>query len=199
MEFYGQRFLVVAASVAHLALHVDVGHEVHLDAALAVALAGLAAAAGDVEAEAAGLVAALARLGQHGEKVADGREDLRVGGGIGARSAADGRLVDADHFVDLVGAVEGFVHAGLFARSVDSLGQRAVEDVVDQRAFSAAAHARHHRHHAERDADGEVLQVVLARAGHGEPLAGEWPRLGAMQHAGWLRRDSGRSAIRDRP
>jgi hypothetical protein len=30
----------------------------------------------DVEAEAAGFVAALARLGQHGEEVADGREDL---------------------------------------------------------------------------------------------------------------------------
>ena len=192
VEFHGQSFLVVAASVADLALHVDVGHEVHFDAALAVALAGFAAAAGDVEAEAAGLVAALARFGQHGEQIADGREDLRVGGGIGARRAADGRLVDADHFVDLVGAFERFVHAGLFARAVERLGQRAIENVVDQRAFSAAAHAGDDGHHAERDADGEVLQVVLARAGHGEPLAGERPRLGAMQHACWLRRDSGR-------
>ena len=62
VELYGQGFLVVAAAVAHFALYVDVGHEVHFDAALAVALAGLAAASGDVEAEAAGLVAALARL-----------------------------------------------------------------------------------------------------------------------------------------
>ena len=38
----------------------------------------------------------------------------------------------------------------------------------------------------------DVLQVVLARAGDGEPLAGERARLGAMQHAGWRRRDSGR-------
>jgi hypothetical protein len=90
LEFDGEGFLVVAAAVADLALHVDIGHEVHLDAALAVALAGFAAAAGDVEAEAAGLVAALARLGQHGEEVADGREDLGVGGGVGARGAADG-------------------------------------------------------------------------------------------------------------
>ena len=104
MELYGQGFLVVAAAVAHLALDVDVGHEVHFDAALAVALAGLAAAAGHVEAEAAGLVAALARLGQHGEEIADGREDLRVGGRVGARGAADGRLVDADDLVDLLGA-----------------------------------------------------------------------------------------------
>ncbi len=182
VEFYGQRLLVVAAAVAHLALHVDVGHEVHFNAALAVALAGLAAAAGDVEAEAAGLVAALARLGQHGEKVADGREDLRVGGRVGARRAADGRLVDADNLVDLLGAGEGFVRAGFLARAVDGLGQRAVENVVDQRAFAAAAYAGDHGHHAQRDADRHVLQVVLARAGDGEPLAGERARLGALQH-----------------
>ena len=62
VEFYRQGFLVIAAPVAHFALHVHVGHEIHFDAPLAVALARLAAAAGDVEAEAAGLVAALARL-----------------------------------------------------------------------------------------------------------------------------------------
>ncbi len=184
VELYGQRFLVVAASVADFALHVDVGHEVHLDAALAVALAGLAAASGDVEAEAAGLVAALARLGQHGEQVADGREDLRVGGRVGARRAADGRLVDADDLVDLLGAGEGVVRAGLLARAVDGLGERAVEDVVDEGAFAAAADAGDHGHDAERDADGQVLQVVLARAGDGEPLAGEGARLGAVQHGG---------------
>jgi hypothetical protein len=40
-----QRLLVVTAAVTHVAEHVDVGQEVHLDAPLAVALAGLAAAA----------------------------------------------------------------------------------------------------------------------------------------------------------
>ena len=120
VELHRQRLLVVAAPVAHLALHVDVGHEVHFDAALAVALAGLAAASGHVEAEAARLVAALARLGQHGEQIADGREDLRVGGRIGARRAADRRLIDADDLVDLLGAGERVVRAGLFARAVDA-------------------------------------------------------------------------------
>ena len=182
VELDGQGFLVVAAAVAHFALYVDVGHEVHLDAALAVALAGLAAAAGDVEAEAAGLVAALARLGQHGEEVADGREDLGVGGGVGARRAADGGLVDADDLVDLLGAGEGVVRAGFLARAVDGFGQRAVEDVVDEGAFAAAADAGDDGHDAEGNADGEVLEVVLARAGDGEPLAGEGARLGALQH-----------------
>jgi len=49
--------------IAHLALHIDVGHEIHFNAPLPVALAGFAAASADVEAEAAWLVAALAASG----------------------------------------------------------------------------------------------------------------------------------------
>ena len=121
LEFYGQRFLVVAAAVADFTLNIDVGHEVHFNAPLAVALAGFAASTGDVKAESAGLVAAFARLGQHGEEIADGREDLCVGGRIGARGAADGRLVDTHDLVELLRAGERFMNAGLFARAVDAL------------------------------------------------------------------------------
>ena len=49
-----QRLAVVALALADVAGDVDVGQEVHLDLDDAVALAGLAAAALDVEAEAAG-------------------------------------------------------------------------------------------------------------------------------------------------
>ena len=84
------------------------------------------------------------------------------------------------------------MHAGFFARAVECLGKRAVENVVDQGAFSAAADAGDNGHDAEGNADGEVLQIVLARAVDGDPLAGEGARLGAMQNAGWRRRDIGR-------
>ena len=50
-----QRLAVVALALADVAGHVDVGQEVHLDLDHAVALAGLAAPALDVEAEAPGL------------------------------------------------------------------------------------------------------------------------------------------------
>ena len=66
-----ERLAVVALAVALLARHVDVGQEVHLDLDLAVAAADLAAAALDVEREAAGLVAARPRLLRLGEQVAD--------------------------------------------------------------------------------------------------------------------------------
>src|ERR1035438_8563831 len=129
VEFYCESFLIVAAAIADFALHVDVRHEVHFNAALPVALAGLAAATAHVKAEAAGLVAALTGLGQHGEEVADGREDLRVGGRIGARGAADGGLVDANYLIDLLGAGDGIVRAWFLARAVNALGQRAVQNI----------------------------------------------------------------------
>src|SRR6516162_7675992 len=71
VEFYCQSLLVVTASVADFTLHVDVGHEVHFDAALTVTLAGFTTATSNVEAEATSLVAAFARFGQHGKEIAD--------------------------------------------------------------------------------------------------------------------------------
>src|SRR6202008_1238517 len=183
VEFYSQCFLVVATPVADFTLHIDVGHEIHFDAALAVAFAGFAAAACDVKAETARFVAAFARLGKHGEKVANGRKDLGVGGGIGTRRAADGRLVNTNDLVYLVFAEDAFVRAGFLARAVKALGKGGVEDVVDQRPVAAAADAGDDRHASERNANVEVLQVVLARAGHSEPIAGERARLRALQDA----------------
>src|SRR3546814_9936657 len=64
-----QGLAVVALALADVALHVDVGQEVHLDLDDAVALAGLAAPALHVEREAARLVAARIGLRQAGEPV----------------------------------------------------------------------------------------------------------------------------------
>src|SRR5690606_357127 len=90
----------------------DVGQEVHLNADDAVALAVLAAAALDVEAEPSRLIPPGPRLGRAAEEVADGREQARVGGGVRPRRAADGRLVDVDDLVDVLEALDGIVLAG---------------------------------------------------------------------------------------
>jgi len=58
----------------------------------AAALAGFAAAAFYVEAEAAGTIATLAGFGSMAKSSRIGGEDTGVGGGIGARGAADGGL-----------------------------------------------------------------------------------------------------------
>src|SRR6266446_5820963 len=141
-----QGFVVVAAAAADFALHVNVGQEVHFDAALAFALTSLAASAGDVERETSGFVSALAGFGQHGVEVTNRREDAGIGCGIGARGAADRRLVDANDLVDQLRSGDGFVRASLFAGPIELPGERAVEDVVDQGRFAGAGNTGHNCH-----------------------------------------------------
>ncbi len=176
VELYGEGFLVVAAAVADVAEDIDVGEEVHLDATLAFTLAGLAAASLDVEGEAAGFVAALAGLGEHGKEIADGGEDTGVGGGIGARGPADGGLVDLDDFVDLVDADDSAVLAGLFAGAVEFFCEGAVEDVVDEGALAGAADAGDNGHDSEGEVDREIFEVVGVGVLDGDPVAGKRPR-----------------------
>ncbi len=84
-----QRFAVVALAVADVAGHVHVRQEVHLDLDQAVALAGFAAAAAYVEAEAARRIAARTRFRYLRVQFAQRREQAGVGGRVGARGAAD--------------------------------------------------------------------------------------------------------------
>src|SRR5690554_2926068 len=162
---------VVPRALADLAGDVDVGEEVHLDLDRAVALARLAAAALDVEREAAGLVAALARLGRPGEEVADLGEDAGVGGWVRSWGAADRALVDLDDLVDVLDAGDASVGARRGLRPVEGLGQRRAEYRVHERRLARARGAGHAGERAERDRDVDVLEVVLARALDHQPLA----------------------------
>jgi hypothetical protein len=81
---------------------VDVGQEVHFDLDHAVALAGFAAPALDVERETAGAVAARAGFRNAGKQLADRCQQAGVGRRIGARRATDRALVDVDHLVEMV-------------------------------------------------------------------------------------------------
>ena len=179
VELDGESLLIVTASVTYFAEDVDVGEEVHLDAALAFSLAGFAASALHVEGEAAGFVAALAGFGEHGEEVAHGGEDAGVGGGVRARGSADGGLVDLDDFVELVDADDAAVLAGFFAGAVEFFGEGAVEDVVDEGGFSAAADSGDDGHDAEGEVGGDVLEVVGVGVFYGDPVAGEFAWVGA--------------------
>src|SRR5690606_29090450 len=102
----------------------------------AVALAGFAAPALDVEGEAARLVATLAALGQHGIKLAYRREDSGVGRRIRARRAPDRRLIDLDHLVDGFEPVDPRLRARLGQAAVELARQRAEKNILNQRRFA---------------------------------------------------------------
>src|SRR5205823_7388438 len=158
-----ERLAVVALSVALLARHVHIGQEVHLDLDLPIAPAYLAASALDVEAEAARLVAARARLRGLGEEVPDHIEQARVRGWVGPRRAPDRRLVDGDDLVQLVEAVDRAMRARALARSVQAVGHGLEQHVVDQRRLARPRHPGHAGQQAERYTHVDVAQVVLAR------------------------------------
>ena len=96
-----QRFAIEAVPLAHRAGDPHVGQKIHFELVRAVALAGLAAAPRDVEAEAAGLVAAGLRFGKLRVELANLVEQLDVRGRVRARRAADRRLIDGDQLVEL--------------------------------------------------------------------------------------------------
>ena len=168
-EFHVQRFAVVALALADIALDVNVRQEMHLDLDDAVALAGFAAPALDVEAEAAGGIAARLGLGQFGKPVANGGEGAGIGGRIGARSAPDRALVDVDHLVEEFQPLDAVMGGGVLARLGELARRRLVERLDGEGGFAAARDAGDAGQRAERDLGGDVLEVVAARANDLQP------------------------------
>ena len=143
----------------------------HLDLDDAVALAGLAAAALDVEGEAPGLVAARLGFGQAGEPFADRREGAGIGRGVGTGRAADRRLVDVDDLVDMLEALDAVVRRGAFAGAIQLARNGPVERVDQKRRLAAAGDSRHAGEQAQRDFGRDVLQIIAARVHHLEGAA----------------------------
>ena len=150
-EFHFQGFAVVALALADIALDIDVGQEVHLDLDDAVALAGLAAPALDVEAEAARGIAARLGFRQFGEPVADGGEGAGIGGRVGARRAADRALVDVDHLVEEFQALDAVMRRGMLARLGQLARRRLVQGLDGEGGFAAARNAGDAGQRAQRN------------------------------------------------
>ena len=191
-----QRLAVVAVAVADLARHVDVGQELHLDADDAVALARLAAAALDVEAEPARLVAAHLGVRQAGEEVADLGEQVGVGRRVRARRPADGRLVDVHHLVQVFDPLDRLVPARPLLGAVDAHVERLVQHLVHQARLAAAADAGDADELAQREAHVHMLQVVLAGPADDQILAVAGPARSAAPRSSFRRAGRRRSGCR---
>src|SRR5690606_13232898 len=165
-----QRLAVVALALADVAGDVDVGQEVHLDLDDAVALARLAAAALDVEAEPAGAVAAGLGLRQARVPIADRAEGAGVGGRVRARGAADRALVDVDDLVEQFQPLDAVEGGGGVRGVVQPARRRLVQGFDGEGGLAAARHAGDAGEQAAGDFAGDVLQIVAARAGDAQHL-----------------------------
>src|ERR1700675_1877938 len=146
MPFVAHResFRIVAAATAHFAHDIHVGKKIHFDASQAVALASLAAAALHIKTKTSGFVTALARVWKHGKKIADWRENACIRCGIRTGSSANGRLVDLDDLVDLLGAKDFAMRGDGLHGTIEFLRQRAIKNVIDERGLSRAGNSSHH-------------------------------------------------------
>jgi len=73
-------------------------------------------------------------------------------------------LIDFDDFVDVLGADNFAVRGGRFIGAIELLGERAVKNVVDERGFARARDAGDADQALQRNADVDVLQVMLGGA-----------------------------------
>src|SRR5438094_5337213 len=122
----------------------------HLDLDEPVALAGLTPPALDVEREAPRPVAALARLFDLREELANRREQSRVRCGIGARRAPDRTLVDADHLVEMLEPFDLRVGRRLLRAVVEVPSDGVVDRVVDEGRFARSRNAGHAHEQTDR-------------------------------------------------
>jgi len=114
---------VVTVAFADIASDVDIGQEVHFDPVDAVAAAGLAAAALDIEAEAAVLVATGAGVLGAGKQLPDQVEHSGIGRRVGARGPSNRRLVDRNDFVEMLESCNPVESAGKAARTIEVCSQ----------------------------------------------------------------------------
>ena len=195
-----ERLAVIALTLADLARDVDIRQEVHLDLQQAVAGAGLAAAAANVEREAPGIVAAQLRVLRGGKEAADIVKQAGIRRRVGARRAADGTLVNVDDLVQILHTVNAVAFPGAELRMVEPARKGLVQHLVDERGLAAAGHAGHARHDAERDLHIHVLEVVLARTADHKRVAVSGAALrghGDLHFAGQILPGDGALTARD--
>ena len=166
LDFDFQNVLAIAAAIAVGAADEDVAEELHLDLLKPGAATAFALAVGGIEAERAGVEAAL--LGRFGlrKDFADVVERADVNGGVGARGFAEGGLVHEHDLAEGLEAGEADAECGVrsgessssalagFRRSragrrllrvlawiFSFAAQSGKQDVADERGFARAADA----------------------------------------------------------
>src|SRR3989442_37839 len=163
-----ERFAIVPSALTDLARHVHVWQEVHLHLHEPIALTGFATAALHVERDPYRPVPPQLRFGEIGNQLADRCEEARIGRRIGPRRAADRALIDVDHLVDEVQPFQSIMRAGHDFGAVEMARERLIEDIGNECRFPGPRYSCDRDEQAQRELDGQVLQVMVTRAHHAE-------------------------------
>ena len=110
----------------------------HLNAYDSVAAACLASASFNIEAESSFLVSAEFCFRKACEQITNVIEHSRIGRRVGTRCFADRRLVNVDHFVNILKSEDFVELSGFLLKAVCNPRGTFVQDFVDQTALSGA-------------------------------------------------------------
>ena len=132
----------------------------HLDLDDTVALARLAPAPFDVEAEPTRFVATRFGLGQTCEPVADRGKRPGIGRGVRPRCASDGPLVNVDDLVEMLQTFDRLTRCRRLARTVQAHGSCFEQGLNGQSGLAASRHTSHANKLAQRELSRHVLQVI---------------------------------------
>ena len=80
-------------------------------------------------------------------------------------------MVDVDDLVNILQTVDAVALAGTELRAVQIGRELFIQNVVDQRGLATAGYTGDAGHHAERDGDIDVLQIVLCRASNNKRVS----------------------------
>ncbi len=166
-----QHLRLEALAVALLAGGIDVFEEIHLQLFIPVPFAALAASVGGIEGEVPWRQTAAQGFPLGGEQGADLVEGLQVGDGVGARRPADRLLVDEPYALHMFESLDGLELSHRERLDTKGAGGGPVQRLFDERAFARSRDAGDADQHVERNADYEILEIVLGRAGDAQDFA----------------------------
>ena len=164
----GQRFLIEACAVAHLAGDLDVRQERHLDCAQSLSGAGFAAAALVVEGEASHAVTSSLAFIRACKERADFVKEADVGGGTRSRRLADGGLI---HFQNTRHRFAARDYVASLPLRLARIGAEIADQIfkkhfTGQSGLAGAGDARHDGQAVEREFHDSACQIVHAGIDH---------------------------------
>ena len=156
--------MIVAFAMTSWTSDIDIREEVHFNFVDAVALTMFATTTFDIETKSARLVTAEFGFGLRGVEIANLGENASIGGGIAARGATNGRLIDDDDFVKMFNAINAFMETGDGLSVMEASLELVSEDGVNKSGFAGAGDTSDNGHDAKREMDIDVLEIVFASA-----------------------------------
>ena len=152
---------VVPGAMAYFAGYVYIRKKLHFNFNNAIAVAGLAAAAFDVEAESSRFVSPHFGFRSLAEKLPDIIENAGIGGRIRSWRAADGLLVNVDNLIHIFRPFHGIVLSFGIGGMVLDIGQPLIKDFIHQGTLAGARLTGNHSESSQREGNINVLQVML--------------------------------------